>query len=56
MANNLSLARDHALALSRTLMVPVTVFETEFGYAVLPSDEFEGDQASVIVEFDPFGA
>ncbi len=55
MANDLTLARNHALALSRTLMVPVSVFQTELGYAVLPSDEFDGDQASLIVEFDPFG-
>ncbi len=55
MANDLALARNHALALSRTLMVPISVFQTEFGYAVLPSDEFDGDQASLIVEFDPFG-
>ena len=54
MANNLSLAQSYAFSLAQTLQVPVTVFRTEAGYAVVTSDEFEGEAASVVTEFDPF--
>jgi hypothetical protein len=52
-ANNLSLAQNYAFSLAQTLQVPVTVFRSEAGYAVVTSDEFEGDPASVVTEFDP---
>lgn len=53
MATNLSLAQSYAFSLAQTLQVPVTVFRSEIGYAVVTSDEFEGDPASVVTEFDP---
>ena len=31
------------------------VFRSEAGYGVVTSDEFEGDPADVISEFDPHG-
>ena len=55
MSHDLDLARRHALDLARTLMVCVILFEGELGYGVVPSDEFDGDAASVLVEYDPFG-
>ena len=54
MAHDLTLARSNAYHLARTLMVCVTRFRSEGGYGVMPSDEFDGDPASVILEFDPF--
>ncbi|MDP4027224.1 hypothetical protein Q8W71_32130 [Methylobacterium sp. NEAU 140] len=53
MATDLSLAHRYAHSLAQTLMVPVTVFRSEAGYAVVTSDEFEGDPTSVVTEFDP---
>ena len=56
MANNLELAGQVALDLARTLMICVTLFEGELGYGVVPSDEFDGDPATIIHEYDPYAA
>jgi hypothetical protein len=56
MATDLSLANRYAHSLAQSLMVPVTVFRSEAGSAVVTSDEFEGDPASVVTEFDPYEA
>lgn len=57
MAHDLALAQSHAFQLSRDLMVPVTVFEVDGEYGVLPSDEIDArDDLEVIHEFQPFGA
>jgi hypothetical protein len=53
MATNLPLAQSYAFSLAQTLQVPVTVFRTEAGFSVVTSDEFEGDGADVVTEFDP---
>ncbi len=54
MSNDLSLSQNHAFALARTLMVPVTVFQADGAYGVLPSDEIDAaDDLHVIHEFDP---
>ena len=54
MANNFDLAGQVALDLAKTLMICVTLFKTELGYGVLPSDEFDGDPTTVIHEYDPY--
>jgi hypothetical protein len=57
MSHDLSLAQSHAFQLARDLMVPVTVFEVDGEYGVLPSDEIDAsDDLEVIHEFHPFGA
>ncbi len=43
MSHDLSLAQSHAFQLSLDLMVPVTVFEVDGEYGVLPSDEIDAD-------------
>ncbi len=54
MSHDLSLAQNHALALARTLMVPVTLFQSGGEYGVLPSDEIdEGDALDIIHEYNP---
>jgi hypothetical protein len=53
MAHDLILARSHAYHLARTLMVCVILFQTDGGYGVIPSDEFDGDSSYIILEFDP---
>ena len=57
MSHDLSLAQSHAFQLSRDLMVPVTVFEVDGEYGVLPSDEIDdGDDLAIIHEFHPWPA
>jgi hypothetical protein len=43
------------LDLARTLMVCVILFEGELGYGVVPTHEFDGDLATILLEYDPFG-
>ena len=54
MAQDLALAQSHAFALSRTLMVPVTLFRSGDEFGVLPSDELDDGEVETIAEFDPF--
>ncbi|MDI4665971.1 hypothetical protein K9U40_16815 [Xanthobacter autotrophicus] len=54
MSHDLSLAQSHAFQLACTLMVPVTLFQVDGAYAVLPSDELDGDEIAIIHEFDPY--
>ncbi|MFN3674163.1 MAG: hypothetical protein ACK4VM_19850 [Bosea sp. (in: a-proteobacteria)] len=54
MSHDLSLAQSHAFQLARTLMVPVTLFEVDGEFGVMPSDELDdADELHVIHEFDP---
>lgn len=50
----LSTAQSLASNLARTLMTVIALIETDKGYAVMPSNEFDGDPASVVREYDPF--
>lgn len=52
--SDLSLAQNHAFDLARTLMVPVTLFEIDGDIGVMPSAEYDGDEDSIINEYDPF--
>jgi hypothetical protein len=54
MANDLTFAQEVALHLATTLMVTVILFKTDLGYGVLPSDEFDGDPATIVHEYDPY--
>lgn len=54
MSHNLSLAQDHAFQLSRTLMVPVTLFQVDGEFGVLPSDELDDADVVVVHDYDPF--
>ena len=54
MSHDLDLARRHALNLARALMVRIILFEGDLGYGVVPSDEFDGDPAAILLEYDPF--
>ena len=50
------LATAHALAwnLATTLMVCIIVFQAGNGqFGVMPSAEYDGDEAAIIHEFDP---
>lgn len=53
MLHDLSLAQSNAFELARTLMVPVTLFEVDGAYGVLPSDELDDADVVLVHEFDP---
>lgn len=54
MSHDLSLAQNHAFHLAHTLMVPVTLFQVDGEYGVLPSDELDDAEVAIIHEFDPY--
>jgi hypothetical protein len=57
MAQDLALAQPHAFALSRTLMVPVTLFRSGDEFGVLPSDELDDeDNLEIVHEYVPGGS
>ena len=52
---SLKTAQRHAWNLARTLMVPVTLFQSGGEYGVLPSDEIDdGDDLDIIHEYNPY--
>ncbi|MGO9360438.1 MAG: hypothetical protein ACLP1D_22660 [Xanthobacteraceae bacterium] len=55
MSQALKAAHLRAWNLSTTLMVCIIVFQAGNGdYGVMPTDEYDGDPAAVVHEFDPF--
>lgn len=50
----LAIAQRHAFSLACTLMVSITLFQAGQGYAAVPTAEFDGDEASIVHEYDPF--
>ena len=55
MSQSLAFAQTRAWNLASTLMVCFVVFRvnaSEFG--VMPSSEYDGDPARIVLEFDPF--
>ena len=40
--------------LARTMMTVIVLIETAKGFAVMPLDEFDGDPATIVCEYDPF--
>ena len=54
MSHDLSLGQNHAFNLSRTLMAPVTLFEVDGEFGVMPSDELEDADIEVIHGYDPY--
>ncbi|WGR90710.1 hypothetical protein MTX26_35305 (plasmid) [Bradyrhizobium sp. ISRA443] len=53
MSHDLSLAQSSAFELARTLMVPVTLFQVDGEYGVMPSDELDDADVIVMHEYDP---
>ncbi|ABS70169.1 conserved hypothetical protein (plasmid) [Xanthobacter versatilis] len=53
MSHDLFLAQSHAFQLARTLMVPVTLFEVDGEFGVMPSDELDDADVVVVHEYDP---
>ncbi len=50
----LSTAQSLGWSLARTMMVIIVLIETSQGFAVMPLDEFDGDPACIVCEYDPF--
>jgi len=53
---SLTNAQSLAWNLAKTLMTQVMLIETDQGYAVMPSAEFDGDPSCIVHEYDPFPA
>lgn len=53
MSHDLSLAQSHAFQLARTLMVPVTLFQVDGEFGVMPSDELDDADVVIVHEYDP---
>jgi hypothetical protein len=54
MSQNLNLAQQFAWSLASSLMACITLFRADGGYAVIPSDEFDGDPDTIVREYDPW--
>jgi hypothetical protein len=54
MSHDLALAQSNAFELARTLMVPVTLFQVDGEYGVLPSEELDDADVLVVYEYDPY--
>lgn len=52
----LSTAQSLAWNLAKTLMTVIVLIRTDKGYAVMPWDEFDGNPAQVLHEYDPFSS
>lgn len=53
--SHLTLAQERAYNLSRSLMVPVVLFETEDqDYGVMTADDFDGDEGTIVHEYNPW--
>jgi hypothetical protein len=50
----LKTAQSLAWNLAKTLMTIMVIVRTDSGYAVMPWDEFDGNPASLVREYDPF--
>lgn len=54
MSHNLSLAQSHAFDLARTLMIPVTLFQVDGEYGVMPSEDLDDAEVEIVCEYDPW--
>lgn len=52
---SLQLAQRCAYDLAKTLMICVVLIQTDSGYGVMPSSEFDGPAEAIVHEYDPFG-
>ena len=50
----LSTAQSFAWSMARTMMTIIVLIETGSGFSVMPLDEFDGDPACIVCEYDPF--
>ncbi|MBA4757594.1 MULTISPECIES: hypothetical protein [Sphingomonadales] len=50
----LKTAQSLAWNLAKTLMTIMVIVRTGNGYAVMPWDEFDGNPAELVREYDPF--
>ena len=54
MSHNLILAQNNAFNLAQMLMAPVTLFQNDGQFGVMPSNEYDDDEETVIHIYDPF--
>lgn len=54
MSHDLALARKAAWTLSQSLMASVILFRVEDQFGFVEATEFDGEEASIIHEYDPY--
>jgi hypothetical protein len=54
MSQDLALARKAAWTLSRSLMASVILFRVDDQFGFVEATEFDGEEASIIHEYDPY--
>jgi hypothetical protein len=54
MSHNLTIAQTNAFNLAQMLMAPVTLFQNDGQFGVMPSAEYDGDEETVIHIYDPW--
>jgi hypothetical protein len=54
MSHNLILAQNYAFNLAQMLMAPVTLFQNDGQFGVMPSNEYDGEDETVIHIYDPW--
>lgn len=50
----LKTAQSLALNLSKTLMTVIVLIRTDRGFFALAADDFDGDPAQIVCEYDPW--
>ncbi len=53
MSHDLVLAQSHAWNLARTLMIPMTLFQVDDTFGVMPTEDLDGAALEVICEYAP---
>ena len=54
MSHDIDLARKAAWNLAKTLMVCVVLFEVEGQFGIVEASEYDGEEATILHEYDPF--
>ncbi|WIJ25765.1 hypothetical protein [Devosia sp. RR2S18] len=54
MSHDINLVRRAAWHLAKTLMVSVVLFRAGSEFAIMEARDYDGDEAAILEEFDPF--
>ncbi len=54
MSNDLNLVKAYAYSLAKDLLVNIVIFKIDGRFGVMPSNEYDGADDTIIRELDPF--
>lgn len=54
MSNDLTLVKAYAYSLAKDLLVNIVIFKIDGRFGVMPADEYDGADDTIIRELDPF--